>query len=176
MTLLTEFNCDPNIKGWKGRSLLHNACQGGNVSLVKSLLLKYKADINDDNDAPIHVAALSGKEEVVMTLITEFNCNPNIKGRLSRSLLHNACQGGNVSLVRSLLLKYKADVNARDDGNNTPINVAALSGKEEVVMTLLTECNCDLQDRGWARSALIHCIMPAKECTWLHCYWSHGLF
>ena len=83
MTLLTEFNCDPNIKGWKGRSLLHQACQGGNVSLVKSLLLKYKADINardDDNEAPIHVAAFSGKEEVVMTLLTEFNCDPNIKG------------------------------------------------------------------------------------------------
>ena len=30
--------------------------------------------------APIHVAALSGKEEVVMALLTEFNCDPNIKG------------------------------------------------------------------------------------------------
>ena len=42
MTLLTEFNCDPNIKGCKNRSLLHQACQGGDVSLVKTLLLKYE--------------------------------------------------------------------------------------------------------------------------------------
>ena len=66
------------------------------------------------------MAALSGKEEVVMTLLTEFNCNPNIKGSTNRSLLHHACWGGNVSLVETLLLKYKADINARNDDNEAP--------------------------------------------------------
>ena len=40
--------------------------------------------------APINVAAFSGKEEVVMTLLTEFNCDPNIKGRL-RSIITASC-------------------------------------------------------------------------------------
>ena len=45
------------------------------VSLVKALIRDSKADItarDDNKDMPIHVAALNGKVEVVLTLIKEF--------------------------------------------------------------------------------------------------------
>ena len=44
-----------------------------------------------NNDTPLHVAALCGKDEVVLTLINEFGCDTKVRGALGRSLLHNAC-------------------------------------------------------------------------------------
>ena len=46
MALINEFQCDINVKGSLGVSLLHFACGGGNVNLVKTLLLDHKADAN----------------------------------------------------------------------------------------------------------------------------------
>ena len=108
-----------------GRSLLHNACKGGNVNLVKTLIREHKADVyalDDENNTPLHVASLSGKEEVVLSLITDFKCDISAKGVMGRSLLHNACNGGNVNLVKTLIREHKADVDALDDENNTPLS------------------------------------------------------
>ena len=138
---------------------LHSACKGGNVSLVRKLILEHKADVNardDDNNTPLHVAAFCGKEEVVLALINEFGCDTKVKGKFGRSLLHDACEGGNVSLVRKLILEHKVDVDARDDDNNTPLNVAAFCGKEEVVLALINEFGCDTKVRGRVGMSLLH--------------------
>ena len=71
------------------------------------------------------MAALSGKDEVALTLINEFGCDTKVRGALGRSLLHSACNGGSVNLVRTLIREHNADINARDDENNTPLHVAA---------------------------------------------------
>ncbi len=63
LALIKEFGCDIRDKGFLGTSLLHCACQGGNVSLVRTLICEYKADVKargDHNITPLHVAALSG--------------------------------------------------------------------------------------------------------------------
>ena len=63
LALIKEFGCDINIKGQLGRSLLHLACEGGNVSLVRTFISKYKADVNALNGSshtPLEVAALNG--------------------------------------------------------------------------------------------------------------------
>ena len=128
LTLINEFGCDTKVRGALGRSLLHSACGGGSVSLVRTLIHERNADINarddnkcqhwvvvrtlireynadvnardDNNDTPLHVAALCGKDEVALTLINEFGCDTKVRGALGRSLLHKACEGGSVSLVR----------------------------------------------------------------------------
>ena len=83
-------------KGWlMAGSLLHSACQGGSVSLVRTLIQKHNADTNaknDQNNTPLHVAAFSGEAEVALCLINEFGCDPSVKGRFGRSLLHCACE------------------------------------------------------------------------------------
>ena len=69
LTLVKDFGCDPTVKGQFGQSLLHNACQSGNVSLVQTLIHDFKADVTarDDNyNLPIHIAASKGNEEVVL--------------------------------------------------------------------------------------------------------------
>ena len=83
--------------------MLHFACQGGNVSLVQTLIRDHKADINtrdDQNNMPLHVATSCGKNEVTLFLINEVGCDINIKGSIGRSSLQFACNGGNVSLFK----------------------------------------------------------------------------
>ena len=72
----------------------------------------------DQNNMPLHVAAFTGKAEVVLSLINDFACDPNVRGNRARGrlLLHNACQGGSVSLVKTLIREHKADVNGRSSG------------------------------------------------------------
>ncbi len=53
------------------------------MSLVRTLVHEYKADINardDNNDTPLNVAALAGKEEVVLVLTKEFDCDVTVRG------------------------------------------------------------------------------------------------
>ncbi len=39
LALINEFGCDISVKDQLGRSLLHNACAGGDVSLVRTLII-----------------------------------------------------------------------------------------------------------------------------------------
>ena len=157
--LINEVGCDVNVKGYLGRSLLHYACYGGDVSLVQTLIRDNKADINardDENNTPLHVAALGGKKEVALFLINEVDCDINVKDDLGRSLLHSACNGGNVSLVQTLIRDHKADINARDDENSTPLHVAALCGEKKVALFLINEVGCDINIKGYKGWSLLH--------------------
>ena len=66
--LLSRYQCPLQ------KVLLHIACRKGNASLVRDIVLEYKADVNardDDNNTPVHVAAWFGKEKVALALINE---------------------------------------------------------------------------------------------------------
>ena len=68
LTLLNEYHCPSNIRSKDNKILLHWACNGGNVSLVTTLIQNHK-DINardNKNNTPLHVAALCGKKEVTL--------------------------------------------------------------------------------------------------------------
>ena len=89
---LIPYSC-PEVKGHLCRSLLHSACAGGNVALVKTLIKTYKFDPaarDSESNTPLHVAVINGRSKVMLTLIEEFGCNPNMKGNLGRSILHFA--------------------------------------------------------------------------------------
>ena len=161
LLLISEYGCDPNpnVRGQFGRTVLHDACSGGNVSLIQTLIREHKADINErdiENDTPLHVAAFAGKADVAMLLISEHGCDPNVRGKFGRTVLHNACEGGNVSLVQILIQEHKADVNARDDKNNTPLHVAALAGKADVALLLISEYSCKTNVRGQLGRTVLH--------------------
>ena len=158
LMLLNYESGQSSIKGCLGKSLLHSACIGGNYSLVKKLIYRMDTKVLDDNNnTPLHDAALSGNEEITLALINEFGFQSEVTGHRGQSLLHSACIGGNVSLIRSLLLDYyNQDINATDDRNNTPLHVAALNGKTEVVLALVDEFNCDPLSKGYLGRSLLH--------------------
>ncbi len=78
---------------------------------------------DSENSTPLHAAAGTGREEVVLALIIEFGCNISVKVCLGRSLLHYACQGGNVSLVRTLINQELMSVLEVNDNGDTSLHI-----------------------------------------------------
>ena len=160
IALINEFNCSTAVKkGWRSRTLLHNACKGGCLNLVRTLIRDHNADVNardDHNITPLHLAAQAGKEDIAIALINEFSCSTSVKGWSGRTLLHSSCQGGCFNLVRILIRDHKADVNARDDRNNTPLLLVASCLKETVALALINEFGCDKNARNNKGNNCLH--------------------
>ena len=139
LSLISEFGCDPHVRGRFGRTVLHHACQGGSVSLVQTLMTReHKADTNardNDNNTPLHVAAFSRKADVAVSLISEFGCDPNVRGQFGKTALHFACQGGSIDLV-CYLLPVVSLLNT-DNHGDTPLHVCSFKGHVECVEALL---------------------------------------
>ena len=128
LSLINEFGCDPNVRGQFGRSVLHDACQGGSVSLVQTLIREHKADANardDKNNTPLSLAAASGNADIALSLINEFGCDPNVRGQFGWTVLHNACEGGSVSLVQTLTRMHDL-VDTVRKGNSRALAMASL--------------------------------------------------
>ena len=58
---------------------------------------------DDNDDTPLHIAALGGSLSTVCTLIDELKCDPNTKGFEGRIPLHYAAQMGHVDIIRKLV-------------------------------------------------------------------------
>ena len=101
-------------------------------------------------------AALKGLEDVVVTLIEEFNCDTRVRGNCGRTLLHYACIGGNVNIVKMLILQLKADINAKDSYSNTPLHDAALYGRRDVVLSLIAEFQSNTSIGGRFGRSFLH--------------------
>ena len=148
LVLISEFGCDPtNIKDGYGVSPLHVACKKGNLSLVRTLIHDYHADLNDKDsfvETPFILALKNERDEVMLVLISEFGCDPtNIKDGYGVSPLHVACKKGNLSLVRTLIHDYHADLSNRDIFGNTPFTLAIENERNEVMLVLISEFGCD---------------------------------
>lgn len=124
-----------------GRSLLHAACYGDNIQLVKTLILDYNADINCEDNfgiTPIDVAAFRGRTNIALSLINDFNCDINTRDHSGRSLLHHACEGGSVQLVRTLITCESVSLLSTDNYGNTPLHICCDYDRVECVQALLT--------------------------------------
>ena len=145
--IITKLKCDPNIKGEYNRSLLHVACKKGNLSLVRTLIRDCHADLNDKDSFGSTLFALalkSGRDEVMLVLISEFGCDPtNTKGLFNQSPLHIACMHDNLNLVKTLICDYHANSNDKDTFGNTPFTLAINHWRDKVMLVLISEFGCD---------------------------------
>ena len=136
MMLFSEFRSSLNIP--KDRSVLHVACDMGNVGLVRALMQENKADVtarDDEGNTPVHVAAINGKEAIVDAFINEFGCDVHASGQMGSSLLHAACASGNGSLVR--LVSQHISPWVVDDNGDTPLHICTRLGNYKCVEALL---------------------------------------
>ena len=123
IALINEFSCSISVKGgWFDRTLLHSACQGGCLTLVRTLIQDHRADINaQDNfkNTPLHMAVSYRKINVAVALINEFGCDINARNSQGDNCLHTACLAGNSSLVKAL------SKHISNNKGNTPLHIAS---------------------------------------------------
>ena len=76
MALINTFNCDINVKGQLGRSLLHSACacSGSNGSVV-DYVCRYLSPlmVDDNGNTPLHTACLNNSREPILTTLLKYN-------------------------------------------------------------------------------------------------------
>ena len=165
--LIIDYACDPKIKGYQDRTLLHFACGIGNVNLVNILIHKYGISpmaTDAINQTPLHIAASHGQEEVLSLLITKYNSPVDCRSNYKFSPLHLACYGGHVSVVKTLVLEYKADLNALDKDRDTPFLKAALGGSIILVQMMIANFNQDINTKDYQNSTPL-CKAALGGCT-----------
>lgn len=94
----------------------------------------------------LHIAAFTGKLEVVKALLIEEYANVGIRTKYLETPLHYAAQNGHKDVVK-VLLENGANVNAIAEHYGTPLHYAVLNGHEDVV-TVLLEYEADVHERN----------------------------
>ena len=70
MCLIKEFGCDINTRGYFSKSLLHDACEGGSLTLVRYLLPSISVlCIDIEGNTPLHICSSFGHAQCVEVLL-----------------------------------------------------------------------------------------------------------
>ena len=143
---LSDNNCEVYAKDKDAyTALLHLSCERGYADVVRSLLKKYKFDVNartDSGDTPLTLAAKHRHDNVVHTLLSDSQCLVNAKSQNGYTALHYSCRYGHVDIVLKLV-EGKANVNIRADNGDTPLILAAIN-KHDNVVHALSDYNCEV--------------------------------
>ena len=106
LTLIDEFGCDVHAKGYSSRSLLHDACEGGSVSLVNYLLTKLSVlSVDNNGNTPLHTCASHGQTLCVEALLTA-NAPPLIRNNTGQTPMDVAKGRARVVLEEYLLKNH----------------------------------------------------------------------
>jgi ankyrin repeat protein len=124
-------------------SLLHLACQRGNLEDVKEIMKpEYQADINaraKGRGTPLHLACQNGYTNLVKELLKPDNkTNINEVNNEGLTPFYLACQNGHSDIVRELMKpEYKVDIfKARKTGTK-PFTAACQNGHADIVKELM---------------------------------------
>jgi ankyrin repeat protein len=146
----------------RGETLLHLACEGGDVDRATDLLDVGRFDPNarDDQDrTPLHYACQSGEVECARLLLETTVADVHARDIDGETPLHAAFLW--VECVR-LLLKHEASVDAQDDDERTPLHLACACGSVEYAAVLL-EAGANVRAVDWLGLTPLH-----KACSYAH--------
>ena len=156
-----------------GNTLLHNACAEGKSVMVQ-LLIKNGADVlrpDRHGNAPIHIACINFRLEILTILLNCECCNPNLQNANGDTALHIVCRmtlclvtklqylqlflstpGINLEVLNNEIL---TPFEATDKDGNTLLHNACAEGKSEMVQ-LLIENGADVLRPDRRGNAPIH--------------------
>ena len=125
-----------------GNSLLHIAISCGKYEAVE-LLIYNGANIeirNKDYIAPIHQCVISNQPEILELLLTQKNCNVDLKDNYGGTALHYCALSDNFECAK-ILLKYNASFCSQCNNGFYPIHLAAHRCSNKVLALLISEGN-----------------------------------
>ena len=118
---------------------LHKACEAGNLPSVQWILEKEKIDsqLKKDGLAPIHVAALNDRYNILQYLIIIQHNDKDMKADNGFTPLHYACQKGSIQIAKYLIEVQNANIEAESQKEETPLHIASMYGHAKLVKYLL---------------------------------------
>jgi hypothetical protein len=125
--LLANKATDVDISNKFGETPLMMASIGGNLDLVKTLVIQNKAQVNHIGWTPLHYASSTGQLEVAQYLIGNGAIIDSMSPSNTTPLMM-AVLGGNEVLIK-LLLDKGADLKLRNDQGLTAIDIAYIYEK-----------------------------------------------
>ena len=178
--LLGKYSASINATNKFGNTALHRAVNKGHLDVVKLLTSYNICDVNakdEDNDTPLHCAAIEGNNAMISVLI-QHRAEVDERGRLGRTALHKACVKGHVACIDELL-RHGADAEAKDShSESTPLHLAATFNHPDCVKLLLDKYSDAINaakehlDVGKPLTSHNRCDVNAKDednDTPLHC-------
>ncbi|XP_067661828.1 ankyrin repeat domain-containing protein 50-like [Haliotis asinina] len=138
--LLVGKGADMSLVDETDDNVLHCACRGGDVELVKYVLSQSNVDINSRGwikRTPMMAAAERGHTEVVKLLVSR-GADVSLVDTVGENVLHWACVGGHVQTVMYILSQSNVDINSSGWKKRTPMMAAAERGHTEVVKLLVS--------------------------------------
>lgn len=134
--LLLRSGANLNLRAEEGMSVIHVACQNGDLTMVQMLNEEFGASLNetDQNGAsPLHYACVNGNAKLVTYLLTN---NVEIKAdKFGNSPLHDAALNGNLECTR-LLIASEIDVNIKDNKGMRASDLADSNGFKELAQEI----------------------------------------
>ena len=144
--LIDEFQCNPQEKGFEGRSLLHYVCDRGHTQLTVVLITEFNLDpcLPDDNgNTPLHIASLGGHKELARLLITKYNCPVDIKNEQSDTPLNTTVLAGHNDVAQMLISEYSCNPQTKGFEGRSLLHHACDKGHTKLAVLLITEFNLD---------------------------------
>ena len=136
--------------------LLHAACEGEKIEIVKELVEKYKLDPeSQDKDGITCLHLLARRQDSRLgfsfevrsnTEIYEYlsdYCNPIPKDNYDRTPLHYASGSGNIHMSRYLIESFTCRPDDPDYNGYTSIHAACEAGNIELVWYYLEDLSCN---------------------------------
>ncbi|XP_046342376.2 putative ankyrin repeat protein RF_0381 [Haliotis rufescens] len=123
---LVSKGCDEEMIDDSGNNILHVACLGGDLKLVKSILVKETVGINSRGHCgrtPMMAAARMGHKHVLKTLLNS-QCDASLVDDDNNNILHYACIGGHLDVVQYILKRTIIDINSKGKHGMTPVMIS----------------------------------------------------
>ncbi|XP_046332501.2 ankyrin repeat and KH domain-containing protein 1-like [Haliotis rufescens] len=124
-----------------GNNILHLACLGGNVEIVKYILSQNIAEINSRDTygrTPLMMAAAEEHKDVFDLLVSK-GCDVSAFDGNGNNILHLACFEGHVEMVKYILSQNILDINSRGVHGRTSLMFAATEGHKDVFDSVMSK-------------------------------------
>ncbi|XP_046373367.2 uncharacterized protein LOC124146889 [Haliotis rufescens] len=121
-----------------GMNLLHLACKGGNLAIVKNLIDTHQFNVNSESDqgTPLMIAVRHNNTDLFQYLVDR-KADATGKNKDGDSILHIACRFGSHKLIEGILNLTSTGLEDKGQHGWTPLMVAAASGEYRVFQVLI---------------------------------------
>ena len=139
LTYFVDMGIDMFLKTNTGMNCLHIASGKGHLNLCKTLVTKYKFDVNNANNdgwTALHFSAISGIYEL-FAYFTDIVTDIHVKTIEGMNCLHIASHCGHLKICKTLVAEYCFDVNLTDKNGCTALHYSAKSGNFNLFLYIL---------------------------------------